>query len=80
MKYRGKFVNGVVLLPPGTALPEGSTVEVVSIAEGQCLASGSQPDEPTLARTFEKFIGVFDDLPADLADNHDHYVHGVPKK
>ncbi len=29
---------------------------------------------------YKEFIGMFDDLPADFARNHDHYTHGTPKK
>jgi hypothetical protein len=31
---------------------------------------------PTLLETFQEFDGMADDLPADLAANLDHYVHG----
>ena len=27
-----------------------------------------------------KWAGKADGLPADLAENHDHYLHGAPKK
>ena len=26
-----------------------------------------------------EFVGAFEGLPADLARNHDHYLHGTPK-
>ncbi len=26
-----------------------------------------------------KYAGVIDDLPADIAKNHDHYLYGTPK-
>ena len=25
-------------------------------------------------------VGAVDDLPADLAENHDHYLYGTPKR
>lgn len=31
---------------------------------------------PTLFEMLEEFDGMADDLPADLAANLDHYVHG----
>lgn len=27
-----------------------------------------------------EFAGIADDLPSDLARNHDHYIHGHPKR
>ena len=27
-----------------------------------------------------KWAGKADGLPSDLAENHDHYLHGAPKK
>jgi hypothetical protein len=27
-----------------------------------------------------KLAGTVDDLPADMARNHDHYIHGAPKQ
>ena len=34
----------------------------------------------TLAERFADVIGAVTDLPADMAKNHDHYIHGTPKK
>lgn len=34
---------------------------------------------PTLLEAFPEFDGMADDLPADLAANLDHYVHGHPR-
>ena len=34
----------------------------------------------SLSETLKDYIGIFDDLPPDLARNHDHYFHGAPKK
>ena len=27
-----------------------------------------------------EFAGIFKDLPTDFAENHDHYIHGTPKR
>ncbi len=40
-------------------------------------ASATQP--PTLAEQFADVIGTVPDLPTDMAQQHDHYVHGVAK-
>ena len=51
--------------------------------------SDEQPDvevevieagEKTLAERFAPFVGCLDDLPEDLAAQHDHYLHGTPKR
>lgn len=68
----GKVVNGAVILPPELKLPEGAEVVVDIPGPG---AIGA-----TFAERYKEFIGMADDLPRDLAQNLDHYVHGHPKK
>lgn len=68
MMYVGKVIKGTIVLPPEAKLPEGTPVKV-------------EPAElPTLAETLADFIGIVDDMPADWAEQHDHYIHGTPKK
>ncbi len=40
------------------------------------------PAEPSgpLWNLLGKWAGKADGLPADLAENHDHYLHGAPRK
>lgn len=38
-----------------------------------------QPPGP-LWNLLGKWAGKAEGLPADLAENHDHYLHGAPKK
>jgi len=71
MTYRGHVENGVVVLDEPTALPEGTEVAVEPI--------GTEA-RPTLAERFKDVIGSVSDLPADMAEQHDHYIHGTPKK
>ena len=72
MSFAGKVQNGVVVLPPEAKLPEGTEVEVTPLATEQ--QAGDFTDR--LVRIAGKVRG----LPADLARNHDHYLHGHPKK
>ena len=66
MTYNGKIQNGVVVLDDGTKLPEGTRVQVEPVdSETQ----GGRAKLKALA-------GVIDDLPSDLARNHNHYLHG----
>jgi hypothetical protein len=59
-------------LPPGLA--PNTPVQVV-FPNGP--ATGSAPPS-----TFEKLLALAgeDDLPADYAQNHEHYVKGAPKR
>jgi len=74
MTYKGKVENGVVVLPEGISLPENAEVNVELVGQGQ-------PGEPaSWPEVFKDVIGSVDDLPPDMAENHDHYIHGTPKK
>jgi hypothetical protein len=79
MTYRGHVKNGVVVLDEPAAIPDGSEVEVrpIKAAEGRRKSAGKLP---TLAERLAPFIGVLKGLPPDLAENHDHYLYGVPKR
>jgi hypothetical protein len=69
----GKVSKGKVVLPDGINLADGTTVRVdtVEAESASRLASNAK---------FSEFIGMADDLPSDLAENLDHYLHGHPKK
>ena len=69
MDYRGKVVNSVVVLENGDTLPEGTLVRVQPV------------EEPApWGEVFEDLSGRAEGLPCDLAQNHDHYLHGAPKQ
>ena len=70
MEYKGRVSGGVIVLEPGVSLPEGSEVRVEVV--------GQRAD--TVGARLMKFAGRATDLPADMAENHDHYLHGHPKK
>ena len=70
MVYRGHVRNGVVVLDEPAELPEGAEVRV-ELAE--------EEDVPTLADRLRDVIGIIEG-PPDLAENHDHYAHGKPKR
>ena len=79
MTYRGKYSKGTVTLPRDVDIPEGAEVEVTPVApppNGGAEAGQS----PTLYETLKPFIGILKGLPSDLAENHDHYIHGTPKR
>ncbi len=71
MTYIGTVKNGVVILPPDVALPEGAEVDVTP-------RQPSGNDE--FAELVTKLAKPRPHLPADYALNHGHYVRGEPKK
>ena len=71
MNYRGRINNGVVVLEDGADLPEGTEVRVEPV---------EQPTRKTLYERFKNVAGKAEGLPADFAEQHDHYIHGSPKK
>ena len=68
MSFAGTIQNGVVVFDSQPQLPEGTRVEVV--------VQESAATKPTLRERLLKLAGTVDDLPADMARNHDHCVLG----
>lgn len=71
MQLEGYIAGGVVVLDDATALAEGTRVRVEPIGT---------PTPPTLAAKFQDVIGKATSLPEDMAEQHDHYIHGSPKR
>ena len=71
MTCKVKVENGAIRLPPGLQLPDGAEVQLII---PDSAANGS------FAERYAAYIGAADDLPADLAQNLDHYVHGHRRK
>jgi hypothetical protein len=72
MSVTGKVVNGLVVLPPGTRLPEGAEVRVETL-------NLTSQDDPLVAAV-EKSAKPRPHLPKDYALNHGHSLRGEPKK
>ncbi len=66
--------QGAIVLEDG-ALPEGARVEV-SVVDPTPI---DETAEPTLTFLL-KYAGSMPDLPSDFAAQHDHYIHGTPKR
>ena len=82
MIYRGHVKNGVVVLDGDASLPEGVEV-VIETVESDEPNESDDPNQdrlPTLLERLKPFVGAAKGLPPDLAENHDHYIHGTPKK
>jgi hypothetical protein len=71
--YTGQVLNGVIVLDEGMpALPEGTRVRVEPVD----LKAAVQE----LSQILLEFAGSGKELPPDLAEQHDHYLHGTPKR
>lgn len=71
MSSRGHIQNGVVVPVDVLPWPEGTEV-VIDVAKPE--------GERSVADRLRSVIGKAKDLPPDMAKNHDHYIHGTPKK
>ena len=74
MIVKAFYENGVFKPREPVHLDEHTEVEVL-IAE----RVDADVDDPTGWKAAEALIGFIDDAPADLAENHDHYLYGQPK-
>lgn len=72
MSLTGKVKNGVVVLPPGTQLPEGAEVRVETI-------NPTAAEDPIVAAV-QRLAKPRHHLPKDYALNHGHYIRGEPKR
>ncbi len=71
--YTGQVQNGVIVLDDGAPpLPEGTRVRVEAV--------GTEEAVRDLSRRLVSVAGKAKGLPADLAEQHDHYIHGTPKR
>ena len=72
MTLEGTVRNGTIVLDDPAALTEGMRVEL-TIRE---LPKAASP----LGEILLKHAGKAQGLPEDLAEQHDHYLHGTPKR
>jgi hypothetical protein len=79
MTVRGHVKNGVVVLEPGTALPEGAEVRL-EITASQERQVELDENGRTLGQKLLRYAGKAVGLPPDAARNHDHYLYGTPKR
>jgi hypothetical protein len=74
MVLEGTIRNGTIVLDQPPLLPDGTRIEVVVKEETE----ENQPK--TLRDVLLHSAGCLSDLPADFAEQHDHYIHGTPKR
>ena len=78
MVYDGHVQNGLVVADAPVTLPEGAQVKVEILPTGGDDLPGDSV--PTLYDQLAPLVGAAKGLPSDLARNHDHYLHGQPRK
>jgi hypothetical protein len=66
MSITAVIEKGLIKLPKDVPWKSGTIVRIEPVDE----------QSPTLLDALKEFDGMADDLPADLAANLDHYVHG----
>lgn len=66
--------NDTIKLPAGVHVPDGTKAEIVLRTEGEDAAPQS------FFETIQDLVGSVDGLPEDFAAEHDHYLHGTPKR
>lgn len=72
MTYKGHVENGVIVLDEDAKLPDGTRVRIEPEEDMSSVES--------LRRGLLSLSGIVKDMPPDFARNHDHYIHGTPKK
>jgi hypothetical protein len=72
MSVTGKIKNGMVVLPPGTKLPEGADVKIETLE--------LPPEDDPFVAAVLKVAKPRPHWPKDFVLNHGHYVSGEPKK
>jgi len=70
MLLEGTVHNGSIVLDEFCTLPDGARVEVILKAE----------PKSTVGDRLLALAGLIDDGPDDLAEQHNHYLHGTPKR
>jgi hypothetical protein len=73
MTFRGRVQGNTIILDQPIGLPDGTVVQVTEIDPGEGRV-------PSMLESLAEFAGCIDDLPEDFAENHDHYIHGTPKR
>ena len=80
MTYRGQVRNGVVVFDGSAPLADGTIVEVAPAQPAGQAPATEAGGEPSWGDVLKDVIGKAEGLPSDMARNHNHYLHGSPKR
>ena len=78
MTVEGYIENGQIVLDNLLQLPNGTKVAVS--VQPAASVENSEAELPSLYERMKSFAGSVEGLPSDFAINHDHYLHGQPKR
>jgi hypothetical protein len=77
MEYNGQVRGGVVVFE-NEKPPEGASVRVEVVVENATESKGGKGG--ALWSKLLEVAGTVEGLPPDMAEQHDHYIHGTPKR
>jgi hypothetical protein len=72
MSFEGHIHNGVAIFDEPVSLPDGMKVRIVPVIDPARIPA----ERKSLAERYKDVIGSADDLPSDMAEKHDQYLHG----
>jgi hypothetical protein len=78
MTYQGRVKNRVIIFDAPVQLPEG--LAVAGHVVGPTEVKTTEGVIPTILERLGSLVGAAEGLPPGLAENHDHYLHGLPKR
>lgn len=79
MIYHGIMQDGQVKVAGGIPLPDGVEVDFhinVRATDAEESTGNGSAAAPTSGAFPESLIGCIKDWPEDMAERHDHYLHG----
>ncbi len=74
MQIEGIIHNGVAVPDGVCPLPDGTKVRITAATKGEAATIWQQ-----LRQIGTKYEQLPCDLPPDLSEHHDHYIHGTAK-
>jgi hypothetical protein len=77
MEITGVVNNGTVVLDQPSSIPDGTKVVIQVLDQAKRTGEGSSA---SLGKRLLKHAATVPGLPADLSEQHDHYLHGTPKR
>ena len=72
MSFRVTVKGGVIVLDKPGELPDGTHGEINTLIP--------EKSDSSLVDRYKGLVGILEGLPTDMAENHDHYIHGAPKQ
>ncbi len=76
MSLEGHIHDGAVVFDQPMLLAEGTRVRVEAVN----VPANESGDGQSMLEILGDVVGAIDNAPADLAEQHDHYLYGTPKR